>query len=159
LRSSSRSNLNNDPPMPVPTPRKRDVSTKLLPTDTTDFRIKRISSVTSSKLITPRSSYQPSTPRRNPQINDQLDTQSNENRLLDIGDRKINQVHKYATQGERSSRILPDNFETEESSENNFFKRDRREPTARRREGTKIDIGLESKLEAKNSSKSRLTFD
>jgi len=142
--------------MPVPTPRKRDVSTKLLPTDATDFRIKRISSVTSSKLITPRSSYQPSTPRRNPQMNDQLDTQSNENRLSDIVDRKIDQGQKYATQGERSSRILPDSFETEENSENNFF---RREPTARRREGTKIDIGLESKLEAKNSSKSRLTFD
>ncbi len=146
--------------MPVPTPRKRDVSSKILNIDTADFRIKRISSVNSSGLTTPRSTYQPSTPRINPHINNRLDTKSNINHLSEFENKMNDSLQRYPnSQDERSTRILSNNLQTEKKPEDVFFTKERREPTARRRERTNINIDLDPKLETKTFNKNKFTYD
>lgn len=146
MRSSSRTNLRDNDSAPMPMPRKRDVSTKLLPTDTNDFRIKRVSS---SKPINPsKTSYQPSTPRHP----NQLESQSSSHDL----DRQNYSKH----QTEKTPVICSDNFENVSNEEDIFFKKGRRGPPSGRRGGPmRIDIGLEPKLEPRTNSKSRILFD
>lgn len=173
LRSSSRTNMRDegtDSP-PVPMPRKREVSTKLLPNDTSDFRIKRVSSSKinlNNTAPSARSSYLPSTqqnlrPRQQaePTGND-VDPNVLERRRMDndLNQRIIKQI-------ENSPRIKTAIVATEEidnTGEDLFFKSRRREASSGRRQNTRLDIGMDpnSILESKprnQSSKNRISFE
>ena len=148
MRSNSRINLNDDDNTPVPMPRKRDVSSKLLQNEPNDFRIKRVSS--SKPMNTPRSSYLPSTPRSNQKVPQLQENQLNNGHDFDRRSRRNNDQTPLI----KSDTLSPDNAEE-------FFKNGARREISgiNRRSHTKIDIGIEPKLEPRHSNKSRLTFD
>lgn len=148
MKSNSRINFNDEDSTPVPLPRKRDVSTKLLQNEPNDFRIKRVSS--SKPMNTPRSSYLPSTPRSNQKVPQLQDNQINNGHDAERRSRRNNDQTPLI----KSDTLTPDNAE-------DFFKNGaRREFSAiNRKSHSRIDIGIEPKLESRHSNKSRLTFD
>lgn len=163
MRSNSKINLRDDVDSPpVPMPRKRDVSTKLLPNETNDFRIKR---VTSSKMNMgqQRSSYLPSTPRLPSGIKQQSDHNNNQlNNGPDMERRnRLDYTQKLiSSQLENvvTPRIKGEQFDTD-NAEDLFSKSRRREQSSHGQRRGRIEIGLEPKLEPKNNNKSRITFD
>lgn len=174
LRSSSRANMREegvDSP-PVPMPRKRDVSTKLLPSDNNDFRIKRVSSskisLNNTAPAAARSSYLPSAQqnlrptRQQPEpMGTDVDPNVLERRRMDndLNQRIIKQI-------ENSPRIKTAIMATEEADNTAgdlFFKSRRREASSGRRQNARLDIGIDpnSILESKprNSNKDRISFE
>ena len=171
FRSSSRTNMREEEAEtpPVPMPRKRDVSSKLLTNDNNDFRIKRVSS---SKInlnnTTPRSTYMPSAAANNLQRQRQPDLETVDPNVLEKRrmDNELNQ--RIIKQIENSPRIknaalAVNSEEAENTAEDLFFKSRRRDATSGRRQNARLDIGIDpnSILESKprNNTKSRISFE
>ena len=140
--SSSRSNLKQNSDV-APIPRKRDVSTKILTNESSDFRIKRVSS---SKLVTPRSTYFPS-PRIVQAVH--LDT-SNEI--------KFKQNNSELKRGLDKPNHNKNNLDFDSNLNEDMFSSNR-QFSGGRRGSTRIEVGLEPKLELRNLNKSRHSYD